>query len=117
MGETIPYDGEGVWIDWGMEYSKMEATVNKVQLFENFADSGISEEELSSDAYNREGNLPETPFVLLDVTIKKLEGLEELDKGDLESWDYMTFALCSKRQREYCKETQQDVMWEDYVIF
>ena len=117
LGETIPYDGEGVWIDWGMEYSKMEATVNKVQLFENFADSGISEEELSSDAYNREGNLPEPPFVLLDVTIKKLEGLEELDKGDLESWDYMTFALCSKRQREYCKETQQDVMWEDMSYF
>ena len=107
IGDTISYNGKGVWSDMGMVYSKMEVTVNKVQLFENFADAGIPKEELSYPIDESEM----TPFVLLDITMKKLEGLEELDKRDLESWDYMTLHIGSKRQREYCKEIQYDVIW------
>lgn len=33
------------------------------------------------------------------------------EKSDLESWDYMTLHIGSKRQREYCKEIQYDVIW------
>ena len=107
IGDTISYNGKGVWSDMGMVYSKMEVTVNKVQLFENFADAGIPKEELSYPIDESEM----TPFVLLGITMRKLEGLEELDKSDLESWDYMTLHIGSKRQREYCKEIQYDVIW------
>ena len=112
IGETIPYDGEGVWSDGGMVYSKMEATVNKVQLFEDFTDAGISEEMLHPiEPYGRDGIIDETPFILVDVTIKKLEGLEQAtDKNNLDNWEYMYFALFSNRQREYSKENNTEIV-------
>ena len=89
LGETIPYDGNSTWGDTGVVSSKMEATVNKVQLFENSADAGIPEEELDEiESRNRDGELQKTPFVLVDVTIKKLEGLEGTEnKEDMDNWE------------------------------
>lgn len=106
LGETIPYDGNSAWGDTGVVSSKMEATVNKVQLFENSADAGIPEEELDEiESRNRDGELRKTPFVLVDVTIKKLEGLEGTEnKEDMDNWEYMSFALFSKRQLGWPEE-------------
>ena len=86
LGETITYN-HSTWQDDGSTLkTTLEITINGVQVFENFADSGIPPEETFGGTYSKivgeNYEPPETPFVLVDITIKKVEGVEEYTGRD-----------------------------------
>ncbi len=80
LGEPITCNWS-TWQDDGTTLKNtLEVTVTGAQIFENFEDAGIPVEETHTGSLNKVLNtdkytLPETPFVLVDVTIKKRKEL------------------------------------------
>ncbi len=112
LGETITYN-HSTWQDDGSTLkTTLEITINGVQVFENFADSGIPPEETFGGTYSKivgeNYEPPETPFVLVDITIKKVEGVEEYTGRDSCENIYF-FYLFSKQQLEWEKENGRGV--------
>lgn len=69
IGDSISYSAGG-----GVQ---MEATVQKVQVFDHYTDAGITEADCCY-------GVKDTPFILLDVTVKKVSGPEREGEDD---WD------------------------------
>ena len=105
FGDTISYSETEYQNDGSTIRTKLEITVTGAQVFDTFADSGIPVEDTSVGSLNKvldtDYTLPETPFVLVDVTIKKTEGPAE--RKSREKGLLMTiFSLHSKQQLEWC---------------
>ena len=69
IGDSISYSIVGG--------AQMEATVQKVQVFDHYTDAGITEADCCY-------GVKDTPFILLDVTLKKVSGPEREGEND---WD------------------------------
>ena len=69
IGDSISYSAGGG--------AQMEATVQKVQVFDHYTDAGITEADCCY-------GVKDTPFILLDVTLKKVSGPEREGEDD---WD------------------------------
>ena len=122
LGETITYNHLDAWPDEGPTYSKLEITVTGAQLFDSFADSGIPAEETYPGFLNEmldtdEYTIPETPFVLVDVTIKKVESNSKQDGPYSNGILCTIFGLYNRQQLEWCKENDQEPMSQDPYYF
>ena len=121
LGEPITCNWS-TWQDDGTTLKNtLEVTVTGAQIFENFEDAGIPVEETHTGSFNKVLNtdkytLPETPFVLVDVTIKKTEGTTE--RKAMEDGLLCTmFSLYSRQQLEWCKEHERDVVMREPEYF
>lgn len=92
-GKTLSYSSAGFK---GNEMFPVnyEFTVNNVQIFGNYADVGIPAEDFWEDY------LTDREFVLLDLTIKKTEGLSREDSSVLDSIECLKLANRAMRQAE-----------------
>ena len=106
FGDTISYSETEYQNDGSTIRTMLEITVTGAQVFDTFEYSGIPVEETNSGSLNKvfdtdKYTLPETPFVLVDVTIKETEGPAE--RKSREKGLLMTiFSLHSKQQLEWC---------------
>ena len=103
MGDVISYNAPSFSLP-----IKLEITVTGVQVFDSFADSGIPVEETQTGSLNEvldtdQYKLPETPFVLVDVTIKETEGPEEREPPE-DGIPITMFSLHSKQQIDWYEE-------------
>ena len=121
LGEPITCNWS-TWQDDGTTLKNtIEITVTGAQIFEKFEDAGIPVEETNAGSLNKVLNtdkytLPETPFVLVDVTIKKTEGATE--RKAMEDGLLCTmFSLHSRQQLEWCKEHERDVVMREPEYF
>lgn len=108
FGDTISYSESKYQDDGSTIRTKLEITVTGAQVFDTFADSGIPVEETDVGSLNKlldtdKYTLPETPFVLVDVTIKETEGPAER-KSREDGLNILMFSLHSKQQLEWCTE-------------
>ena len=91
VGDPVPYSSFG---------AQMEATVQKVQIFEHYTDAGIQKDDCSF-------GVKDTPFVLLDVKVKKCSGPER-EESD---WDsFGAFTLTNKENFERKSQGETGVM-------
>ena len=112
---TISGASSGEWDDSGPpERGKLEVTVLGCEVYDDYRDSGIPKEELSRGLEDDIQQQP--PLVVVDVTIKKLSGVEK--KTDRESQELITiFRLYGKKQLQWCEDNNLEAMMTEIDYF
>ncbi len=117
LGETFQTSGTattGGWDENGPpERDLLEITVHGYTVYDHYSDSGIPKEEF---ACGSRFDIQQTPLVLIDLTIKKVSGVEE-DTGQ-ESRNLITsFSLYGKKQLEWSKENNKELSMNEPDYF
>lgn len=92
-GKTLGYESAD-FIGDEMFPVNYELTVNDVQIFDSYVDSGIPVEDFW------ENYLTDREFILLDLTIKKTKGVSREDSSVLDTIECLKLANQSMRQAE-----------------
>ena len=108
LGETFQINGyasTGGWDENGPpERDLLEVTVHGYTVYDHYSDSGIAKKEF---AWGNEPEIQQTPLVLIDITIKKISGVEK-DVGEESRNLISDFSLYSKKQLQWCKENDME---------
>ena len=117
LGETFQTSGAATTGSWDKngppERDLLEITVHGYKVYDHYSDSGIPKEEFSCGS---EYDIQQTPLVLVDLTIKKVSGVEK-DTGR-ESRELTTlFELYGKKQLQWCKENDRNPLMTEPDYF
>ena len=117
LGETFQTSGSATTGEWDEngppERDLLEVTVHGYTVYDHYSDSGIPKEEFVCGS---EFDIQQTPLVMVDVTIKKVSGVEE--EVDRYSRENITdFSLYSKKQLQWCEENDQEAVMSEPDYF